>query len=241
FDFPAAIESLVEYLRVAGSGVPAERRRQIEEFLAEMQAALVVVTVSVSEEGAAVVVDGTEVGRSPLAAPLRLRSGLHVIEGRLDGFDDARQPIEAAAGERVDVVLTLVRRSEAAPAVLRVWADAPGASVWIDGTPRGTAPLDVEVPPGPHEVRVEADGHASWAGTAEAVNGRTVEVAAVLVPLGTPPGPEGPIEPEDESIFEAWWLWTIVGAVVVGGAATATVLLWPEEARAEANWTLWVR
>jgi hypothetical protein len=30
-----------------------------------------------------------------------------------------------------------------------------------------------------------------------------------------------------------WWLWTAIGVVVVGGAVTAGVLLWPEE---EGGW-----
>jgi hypothetical protein len=32
---------------------------------------------------------------------------------------------------------------------------------------------------------------------------------------------------DDTPVYKTWWLWTIVGAVVVGGAVTAGVLLAP--------------
>ena len=35
----------------------------------------------------------------------------------------------------------------------------------------------------------------------------------------------------DEAWYQKWWVWTIVGVVVVGGAVTAGFLLAPEESK----------
>jgi len=52
-----------------------------------------------------------------------------------------------------------------------------------------------------------------------------------------PPVVEGP------AWYESWWFWTVVGAVVAGGAVTAGVLLAPEPAGprdgSEGSWVVW--
>jgi len=244
FDFPAAVDSLREYLRVGGSDVPADRRAQIESFLTEMEAALVLVTVTVAEPGATVLVDGSEVGTSPLPAPLRLRAGAHVLEARKEGFTDARESIQTAAGDRLDVTLTLAAR-EVVRTTLRVTSQTPGATAAVDGVAQGSLPVEVDVSLGPHEVRVEAEGYELAALVAEAVEGQRTEVVAALValPPPAPPTPEASsADPEEDGGIETqWWFWTIVGAVVAAGAVTAGVLLWPEEGRPGATETTWLR
>ncbi len=48
--------------------------------------------------------------------------------------------------------------------VLRVASDVPGASVFLDRTYLGTTPFETaEVPPGPHQLNVSADGHDGFA------------------------------------------------------------------------------
>src|SRR5262249_53739820 len=46
----------------------------------------------------------------------------------------------------------------AAQESLDVFADTPGAEVWVDGVPHGRAPLSLAVAPGVHRVRVTAKG-----------------------------------------------------------------------------------
>lgn len=233
FEFPAAIDTFRKLLGETPD-LPAEQRAQVEQFLSEMEAALVWLTVAVSEPGATVLVDGVEVGVSPLPDAVRLRAGSHVIEARKDGFVEARETVQTAAGEQRQVSLALQPRV-VAPTRLRVTADAPEAAVFVDGAPAGRAPVELDAAPGAHEVRVEAPGHASTTIVATVVEGRTNEIAAVLVPLGDVGGDDG------DSIVESWWLWTIVGVVVVGGAVTAGVLLAPGDERPDADYSVWMR
>ena len=129
------------------------------------------------------------------------------------------------------------RRVSGGPAPrLRVVADVAGASVFVDRQPIGSAPIDVETSPGSHKVRGEAPGHAATTIVAGVVEGRTNEIAAVLGPLE-----DGSELDDGESIVESWWLWTIVGAVVAGGAITAGVPPPPDDARPAADFSAWMR
>ena len=62
-----------------------------------------------------------------------------------------------------------------------------------------------------------------------------IPAQSLMAEMGPVEPPIGPIEPpiengdDDDSIVNAWWFWTIIGAVVAGGAVTAGVLLAPRE------------
>jgi len=133
-----------------------------------------------------------------------------------------------------------VRDSMAAlePRIARiaVEVDVAGAEVLVDGRRCGTSPLaePVIVEPGSHVVEVRGELIAGGRERREIIlaSGLTETVrvvSATPAPPPPPPPPPGGGTEEGESVWSSWWLWTIVGAVVVGGAVTAGVLLWPDE------------
>lgn len=69
-----------------------------------------------------------------------------------------------------------------ATGALRVSASAPGAEVWLDGAPVGTAPVTKYVPVGKHQLRVAADNFEPFVRVVEITADHTTEVAATLVP-----------------------------------------------------------
>jgi ferric-dicitrate binding protein FerR (iron transport regulator)/tetratricopeptide (TPR) repeat protein len=77
---------------------------------------------------------------------------------------------------------------------LDVFADTPGADVWVDGVPHGRAPLSLAVTPGVHRVRVTASGRLPAderlnvvAGTPTLYRAELGELKAELAPPATPP------------------------------------------------------
>jgi hypothetical protein len=69
----------------------------------------------------------------------------------------------------------------AAPGVLEVRSDTPGATVLLNATAVGTTPLRIEgIPPGEHFVAVVRDGSPTW-GTTVKLGGRVV---ALHAPIG---------------------------------------------------------
>jgi hypothetical protein len=108
FDYPAAIGSFGTYLEVAaGTSEPEDRQADARTQIAELERLVGQVALAVEPAGARVLVDGREVGTTPLAEPLRVGPGQHVIEVRRDGYEELRREVTVEQGERVELVATL--------------------------------------------------------------------------------------------------------------------------------------
>ncbi|WP_438027953.1 PEGA domain-containing protein [Sorangium sp. So ce233] len=103
-----AAEYLTLYLREVPATKVQERQRA-EASLQEARTQVAAVTVRVAPDGAEVTVDGTSVGRAPLADPVFLDPGRHEVGAKLDGYVPQAQPVAAAAGGTETVVLELKR------------------------------------------------------------------------------------------------------------------------------------
>jgi len=104
FDYPASIASFRRYLATEGDRVPAERRTEIDGFLAEMLSKVGTVTVA-APEGATVAIDGRVVGTAPLDEPLLVTAEEHVVTAELAGHAPAVQRIRPGRGELLQVAL----------------------------------------------------------------------------------------------------------------------------------------
>lgn len=106
--------------------------------------------------GATVVVDGEEIGRTPLSWSDAVVGRNYAVEMRLEGYDLARGSLKDVkkGAQRFSLALPAV----SAPATLSVvLVDGGWANVYVDGKklPK-TAPLkDFQVSPGSHEIRIE--------------------------------------------------------------------------------------
>jgi TonB family protein len=142
--------------------------------------------------GAAVSVDGQEVGITPLTVP-SVAPGSRTVRVSRDGYAPAALSFEVAP----DVPIAPLRFSLTPTESKAVIHSEPsGATVTIDGKDAGRTPLDdVRLLPGDHEVRVESAGRRPWRQRVEARAGEEVSVEARLAPLpevkqATPPTPE---------------------------------------------------
>jgi hypothetical protein len=118
------------------------------------------VTVPGGSVPISVVVDGMPRGYAPLDVD-RLQPGIHRLQFSGPGVAPWEQTVEV----HVNHTAELVAQPIASPAtgVLEVRATLAdeagseplsGAQVWIDGQPRGVTPLKLELPRGPHSIRV---------------------------------------------------------------------------------------
>ncbi len=86
------------YLEEGGSRINPMRRAEVEAELRRLTQLVSTLTVRVEgPEGSLVLLDGNEVGRTPLAEPLEVAAGDHVIEARAEGFHPAesRRPLRS--------------------------------------------------------------------------------------------------------------------------------------------------
>lgn len=125
--------------------------------------------------GAEVFVDGKSLGQTPLS--VRLAAGSHRLEV---GSRSNPQviPVTIAGGAEVQQYVEFPEIPERGE--LRVVSEPPGARVFVDGTPRGSAPITVTgLTPGEHSVALEGN-----AGTVkQTVTITSGTTASLVVPL----------------------------------------------------------
>jgi serine/threonine-protein kinase len=133
--------------------------------------------------GAHVVVDGSEVGTSPLALD-KLGSGGHQVRVILEGYAPAELNVEVVPGTSL-APLRFVLQSVIAR--LSVRSEPDGATLRVDGRASGTTPVaKLELAAGRHELRVDQKGFRPWLQQVELRAGENPVVVARLDALLRP-------------------------------------------------------
>lgn len=101
----------------------SENRASAVHWLGIAKAAVTTVKITVSVEGATVLVDGKVIGTSPLDTEIFVEPGSMTVEAKLTGYKDARQTILATKGAELPVALTLDRET---PAGMYARGNGPG-------------------------------------------------------------------------------------------------------------------
>jgi hypothetical protein len=134
----------------------------------------------------------------------------------------------------LEAVLTEVLFPERMVGQLDIFLNPPGGSVFLDGRlkvePAGPHLHLKDVPAGQHTLRVRREGsqdfyaivQVPFQGTTK-LNINMREAKPVDRDLAVRPPEKGP-EVRATPWYGRWWLWTAVGAILVGGAVTAVVL-----------------
>jgi hypothetical protein len=91
------------------SGKTALRERLQKRF-AEAREQVGILKVSADAEGAELVIDGLVVGRSPLSSEVFVDPGVHAVEARLTGYEEARASLEVPKGSSKEVRLVLEKK-----------------------------------------------------------------------------------------------------------------------------------
>lgn len=162
-------------------------------------------------QGAEVLVDEEVVGVTPLE-PIELTPGSHTIRVRKPGYTEYTDVIRARAGQRIELPVDLMALSM----VLTVRTDPEEARVFVDGTFRGTTPLEMELIEGERSIRITHPTHREVIRRIVALPGETQALDLTLEPL--PATELGQTNPE---WFEDPFLWIGIGA----GAAVVAIAI----------------
>jgi hypothetical protein len=153
---------------------PESDRQLASRELATLEARVPRLEVVVAPAGARVVVDGQEVGASPMA--VWLDPGPHVVEAASPAFSPARKSVTLIEGARQRVELQL----SLAPARLRVSSLPAGAEIWLAGRRLGRAPLEETVPAGTFELQGRQAGRRTVRRTVTVTPGERTVAELVL-------------------------------------------------------------
>ena len=209
-----ARETMRDFKRQAAAASLLTPQDQVEadRFIGAFDSLIGRLYVTVDQDGAAVFVDGREIGTSPVAA-FDAEEGEHDVRVTLDGYRDwTSKAVVRGNGAETQVTATLTKRAGR----LVIKPNPPRAIVRIDGKP--TLGLsDAPITPGPHHVVVSADGMRPRDLDVIVVDGgtRTFEVSLDREP-------PRPIPVVTKSFA---WAWISGGAVAVAGIAAAVVLI----------------
>jgi hypothetical protein len=102
-----AVDTLTRYLAEGHEQISPARRSMIEAMIKEQAALIGEVVLSVEPAGAQVLVDGRDVGTSPLSAPVRVGIGEHRVVASMQGYGTVDRSIRVGGGERRELALAL--------------------------------------------------------------------------------------------------------------------------------------
>lgn len=182
----------------AGAGVVAGRSYLMPEASAAVPGQLIVET---DPAGVPVVVDGTRRGSTPVT--LELAAGSHVLTLLPDG-SSRTIPLTIVAGSTVSQFVELPR-PVTQTAQLQIRTEPSGATVSVDGTPRGTSPVTVpDLAAGTHRVEMTNDlGSIQQEITLEAGQTASLVVPMAAAPQGVPiSGWISIVAPVDVQVYE---------------------------------------
>jgi PEGA domain-containing protein len=186
---------------------PKDLSRSVRSYVAArlgiLAAATAMVTVRVNQAQARVVLDGADLGDTPLADPVRVNAGLHRVRVSKRGFKDVEQVIHAVAGTNDTISVLLVEASSPAEGertglgpVETVRPVAPvessavavvtfdrSATIAIDGRVVGEGDFRGPISVGLHVVRVTRPGYEPFEKTVVVRAGVPVEQRVKLIPI----------------------------------------------------------
>jgi PEGA domain len=105
-----AVSALQRYLDEGGKDIKPARRAEVEQEIARQKTRIATLDISGLPDGAVVTIDGDDVGKAPLVAPLRVGLGKHVVAATAAGYEPGEAKIEIAGEDRKVVDLKLVPR-----------------------------------------------------------------------------------------------------------------------------------
>ncbi len=170
-----AVEALDKAL-AQPAGIPdaqVERGRRVRDEQSSRIGRLLVTT----NVPAQVEIDNLVVGRTPMAAPVPVASGIRLLAVVAPGQVPVHQEVAISGGQQAEVAVELMPL-QGALAHLVVHSALPGADVLVDGKLVGRTPLpaSVSLPPGHHEVSLRRPGYRAIPGEITLADGSTGEV-----------------------------------------------------------------
>jgi hypothetical protein len=138
-----AVDAYERYLADGGKKIPAARHTEVEQEIARQRARIATLEIRGLPEGAAVRVDGKEIGKAPIAVPVRVGVGTHAIAASAEGYDPAGTEVTVAGEDQRVVELVLGKHvvEPPPPLVAPVVPVAPPAIL-----PPPSAPIVVSAP-----------------------------------------------------------------------------------------------
>lgn len=176
------------------------------------------IIINSTVDGAEVLIDEESVGFTPLEDPLEVDPGAHTVRVRRAGYTEYDGVVSVTTGQRSTVEVDMI----ALGMVLTVRSTPDEARVFIDGTFRGTTPVELELNEGEHSLRVTSPRFHESVQQVTARAGQTDLISVELEAIPEEMLTARPIEWYEEPLT---WILIGGGAIVVAAAIIAIAIL----------------
>ena len=223
----AKAQDLVEQYLSDGEGVLTDRDRQVAVSVVQaIKAYVATLTINVDQSGAAIIIDGTRVGTSPLSSPVRVDVGQRKITISKKGYKIFQQTLVVPGGS--PMTLTAKLQQVVHQGQLRVVTDMNGR-IEIDGRYVGRGHWSGKLSSGDHVIGITAPGKKQYQDDVTISDGQ-LQVARVT--LEDKQKPQAVVQ----SSGVPTWLWVAGGVVLAAGLGTGGYfLLKPQETTPSAS------
>jgi hypothetical protein len=207
--YSKAIALVRRYLSSRSALITEEAERNARAFLDAALPLTARLVVEANQTGSSVYLDDDLLGSLPLDPETRIDFGTHRLVVRKPRFVEAAQTLTVVSSADVRIAVQLEAVVHQGRLVVRA---RKGDAIALDGHFRALSSFDGVLPSGKHRVRVTAKGAQPFETSVLIEDDRTraldVTLAATPVAFGIPT-----------------WAWLAGGAVLLGGAGTATYFI----------------
>lgn len=179
--YAKAVDTLRRQLGEGAGKLSAEDEAQSKQLIAGLERFVSTLTVDVSEPGARILVDGEEVGVSPLGKAVSVEVGERRVSAIKAGFTEAARSVTVSGGVPASVSLKLESNVKTSLVVVNVTGPA-NAIVKVDGREVGPAPYKGQIPVSvePHVFSAEAPGYVTASQSAVVLEGSMLNLTLAL-------------------------------------------------------------
>lgn len=174
--FVDAHDAYEQLLALHGDKLAKAERTVVEQAESELAVLTGVLTFKVTEPDAEVEIDGKPFARTPIAKPKRLLVGTHRIRVTKEGFEPFDQNVTLGSEETRAVEANLVVDRQLGRVLVREPAGR-AVHVFIDGTDKGPAPWEGDLPAGEHLVEARGARYAAAPRRIKVVSKERLDVA----------------------------------------------------------------
>jgi hypothetical protein len=154
-DAVQALETLVE-----DATLSAEQREHVRTVVEEQKRRIGPLSITTNVAGALIEIDGVPAGRTPLARPVPVAVGRHVLTISAPGYLP-RRAVVLVAGQTLEQLRVELEPSEAKLSMLEITTNVPDVEIFVDRELAGVSPLaaPLSLEPGAHDVRGARKGY----------------------------------------------------------------------------------
>jgi len=164
-DYVGAIQTFEDYLSLKDPSITDEDRIDVARLIESMRPELANIRVLSSKPDIQVLLDGKNVGTTPMDSPILVSPGTHVLVAQPQGLPSRSREIAAPKGTTVDVDLDALFAETPAAAKppekgeVEVVGDLAGRTAWIRDKAIHHTPMTLALDPGKYDLGIaDTDG-----------------------------------------------------------------------------------